>query len=86
MVKKRVLAYASRTLSALERVYSVTRKGLLAVVFGLKHFRQYLIGRKFVIRTDHAAIQWIQRTPELMPQAGRWLAIMEEFDFSVQHR
>jgi len=55
--QERVLAYASRTLSAPERVYRVTRKEMLAVVFGLKHFRQYLIGRKFVIRTDHAAIQ-----------------------------
>ena len=84
--EERVLAYASRTLSAPERVYSVTRKELLAVVFGLKHFRPYLIGRRFVIRTDHAAIQWIRRTPEPMAQAGRWLAIMEEFDFTVQHR
>jgi len=81
--QEKVLGYASQTLSAPERVYSVTRKELLAVIFGLKHFRQYLIGRKFVIRIDHAAIQWIRRTPEPMAQAGRWLAIMEEFDFSV---
>ena len=84
--QEKMLAYASRTLSTPERVYSVTRKKLLAVVFGLKHFQQYLIGRKFVIRTDHAAIQWIRRTPEPMAQAGRWLVIMEEFDFTVQHR
>jgi len=73
-------------LSAPERVYSVTKKELLAVVLGLKYFRQYLISHKFVICTDHAAIQWIRRTPEPMAQAGRWLAIMEEFDFTVQHR
>ena len=84
--EERVLAYASRTLSAPERVYSVTRKELLAVVYGLKHFRQYLIGHKFVIRSDHASLQWIRRTPEPMAQAGRWLAIIEEFDFTVQHR
>jgi len=84
--EERVLAYASRTLTAPERVYSVTRKELLAVVYGLKHFRQYLIGQKFVIRSDHAAWQWLRRTPEPMAQAGRWLAIMKEFEFTVQHR
>jgi len=52
----------------------------------LKRFRQYLIGRKFVIRTDHSALQWFRRTPEPIAQAGRWLAIMEEFQFEVQHR
>jgi len=35
--------------------YCVTRKELLAIVHFAKHFRQYLLGRQFVIRTDHAA-------------------------------
>ena len=83
---ERVLAYASRTLSAAEKNYSITRKELLAVIFGLKKFRPYLIGRRFVIRSDHAALQWLRQTPEPMAQAGRWLAVMEEFDFDVQHR
>lgn len=84
--EERVLAYASRSLNAAERNYSITRKELLAVIFGLKRFRQYLIGRKFIIRTDHSALQWLRRTPEPIAQAGRWLATMEEFDFTVQHR
>ena len=83
---ERVLAYASRTLSAAERNYSITRKELLAVIFGLKKFRPYLIGRRFTVRTDHAALKWLRQTPEPMAQAGRWLAVMEEFDFDVQHR
>ena len=83
--QEKVLAYASRTLSVPKRVYSVTKQ-LLAVVFGLKHFRQYLIGLKFVIRSDHRAIQWIRRIFKSMAQAGRWLAIMVKFDFTVQHR
>jgi len=35
-------------------------------VFGLKTFRQYLLGRGFVVRTDHAALQWLRKTPEPM--------------------
>ena len=84
--EERVIAYASRSLSSTERNYSITRKELLAVIFGLKRFRQYLIGRKFTIRTDHSALQWLRRTPEPIAQAGRWLAIMEQFDFTVVHR
>jgi len=59
-----VLAYASRTLSRPERNYDVTRRELLAVVCGLKNYRQYLLGRHFVIRTDHSALQSLRRTAE----------------------
>ena len=79
-------AYASRRLQAPELNYETTRKELLAVVYGLKEFRQYLHGRHITIRTDHAALSWLRRTPEPMPQMARWLAFIEEFDYEVQHR
>ena len=41
-----VLAYASRTLSGAERNYDVTRRELLAVVYGLKVYRQYSQSRQ----------------------------------------
>ena len=63
-----VLAYASRTLSKQERNYNVTRRELLGIVYGLKAYRQYLLGRQFVIRTDHSALQSLRRTPEPIGQ------------------
>ena len=78
--EEKVIAFASRTLSKPELKYEVTRKELLAVVNGLKQFRQYLL------RTDHAALSWLRRTPEPMPQLARWLTFIEQFDYEVQHR
>jgi len=83
---ERVIAYASRTMTKSERHYETTRKELLAVIFGLKQFRQYLLGRHFVIRTDHAALSWLRKTPEPMPQLARWLTLIEQFDYEVVHR
>ena len=51
--KEHLIAYASKTLSKCERRYCVTRKELLAVVNYVKHFRHYLYGKKFTLRTDH---------------------------------
>jgi len=83
---ERVIAYASRGLDKREINYCVTRKELLAVVYSLKYFKQYLLGRPFRIRTDHAPLTWFRRTPEPVGQQARWLEIMEEYTFTIEHR
>ena len=83
---ERVIAYASRKLDRREMNYCVTRKELLAVVYFLRYFRQHLLGRKFRIRSDHSALMWLKHTPDPIGQQARWLKIMEEFDFSIEHR
>ena len=84
--QERVVAYASRVLSKAERQYSVTRKELLAVVTFVKHFRHYLLGRHFVVRTDHSSLQWLYNFKEPEGQTARWLESLQEFDFEVIHR
>src|SRR6218665_441189 len=84
--QEKVICYASRLLSTAERNYNVTRRELLAVIYFLKEFRQYLLGRKFLLRIDHSALQWLRRTPEPIGQQARWLETIEEFDFEICHR
>jgi len=83
---ERVIAYASRTLQKPEKNYETTRKELLAIVFALKHFRQYLLGRPFVTRGDHSALSWLRRTPEPLHPLARWLTLIEQYDYKVVHR
>ena len=80
---ERVVAYAGRALSRGEVNYCVTRKELLAIVYFVDYFRQYLLGRSFEIRTDHAALSWLKRTPEPIGQNARWLEILGEYDYHV---
>ena len=84
--EERVISYASKSLEKRERNYCVTRKELLAVVHFLKYIKQYLLGRKFRVRTDHAALTWLKKTPEPIGQQARWLEQMQEYDFSIEHR
>jgi len=82
----RVIGYASKVFIGTEKRYCITRKELAAMVFGLKHYRQYLLGRKFVIRTDHAALSYLMTAKDLIGQQARWVNLMSEFDFTIQHR
>jgi len=81
-----VVAYASRLLTKPERRYCVTRRELLAVVTFTKHFRPYLLGKHFTLRTDHGSLQWLYNFKEPEGQMARWLQTLQEFDFQIVHR
>ena len=81
-----VLAYASRSLSKPERRYCVTRRELLATVYFTKHFRHYLLGRHFTLRTDHCSLVWLKNFKEPEGQLARWLECLQEFDCEIVHR
>ena len=80
------VAYASRSLTKAERNYCVTRRELLAVVTFLQHFRPYLLGSHFTIRTDHGALVWLQKFKDPEGQVARWVQKLQEYHFTVKHR
>ena len=80
------VAFASRSLTKTQRRYCTTRRELLAVVSFVRHFRHFLLGRKFLIRTDHSSLRWIMSFREPTDQMARWLEILSQFDFVIQHR
>jgi transposase InsO family protein len=85
--QERVIAYYSKTLNRAERNYCVTRRELYAVVQAIRHFHPYLSGRPFLVRTDHAALQWLRSLRDTAEgQLARWLERLAAYDFSVQHR
>ncbi|CAH8536658.1 unnamed protein product [Dicrocoelium dendriticum] len=84
--KEPVIAYASRSLSQRERNYCATRKEMLALIFFIKQFRHYLLGRKFIVRTDHQSLVWLQNFRDPEGQIARWQEQLQEYDFECHHR
>ena len=83
---ERVIGYYSKTLNKAERNYCVTRRELLAIVVSVKHFHHYLMGKKFLVRTDHGALRWLMNFKNPEAQVARWIEILGSYNFDIEHR
>jgi hypothetical protein len=83
----RTLAYASRPLKKAESNYSATKLELLGVVYAVRKFQQYVLGRRFVLLTYHQALRWLFTSmPKLDGILARWVLFLSGFDMAVIYR
>lgn len=83
---EKVIAYASRTLSAPERNYTVTEKECLAIIWGIRKMRHYIEGYHFVIVTDHQSLKWLNSIQSPSGRIARWALEMMQFDYEIRYR
>jgi hypothetical protein len=81
-----VCAYASRVLRGAEKNLSVTEKECLAVIYGLREFRVYLLGSKFTLYTDHIALTWLLNIKEPVGKLYRWAVLIQQYDFDIIYK
>ena len=65
--------------------YCVTRKEMLAMAQFIRYFHSYLLGHSITVRTDHAALKWLQLFKKPEGQVMRWLEQLQEYKFTTQH-
>lgn len=80
-----VIAYASRALNKAERNYCTMERELLAIVWGVQHFRPYLYSRKFVIYTDHRPLIYLFSLINPSSRLTKFRLILEEYDFKIMY-
>ena len=56
------ISYASRFLTELESKYSINELEILAVVWSVEHFKNYVYGVSFGIVSDHKALQSVLKS------------------------
>ena len=75
------IAFVSRTLATAERNYSQLDKEGLAIVFAVKRFHNYLMGRSFVICSDHKPLLHLFGEKQGIPaMASARLAMGTDFE------
>ena len=70
--KELPVGFYSRKLTAAEQNYAAIELEGLAVVAAILQFEVYLIGRHFVVQTDHRALTFLDSAKHLNPRLTRW--------------
>jgi hypothetical protein len=68
-----------------ERNYATHDMELAKSVHALKMWRNYLMGRKFELSTDHSGLKYLFGHPTLNSRQVRWLEFLSEYDFDIKH-
>jgi Reverse transcriptase (RNA-dependent DNA polymerase)/RNase H-like domain found in reverse transcriptase len=84
--KEIVIAYASRTMNEAEQKYPITDMECLAIVWAIKYFHKFLIGGKFKVITDHAALKGLMDAKIPKGRRARWVMELQQYSFDVIHR
>ena len=84
--KTRVIRYAARSLTSVERRYSQTEKEALGLVWACETFHPYVYGLEFELVTDHKPLEVIY-SPSSRPCARieRWVLRMQAYKFRIVH-
>ena len=85
---EKVVAYASRAPTEVEKRYSQTEKEALAITWGVEHFHLYLYGNEFTLVTDHKPLEVIYGSRKSKPSARieRWVLWLQPYSFKVVYK
>ena len=80
-----VISYASKKLLPRERNYSTIEAEVLAIVFGVQKFRQWIIAREVHVYTDHRALLWLNSIMKHSSRLARWALIFQEYNIKTNY-
>ena len=80
------VAYFSKKLLPREEKYAIIEKECLAIKLAVEAFSIYLLGRHFVIQTDHRSLEWLDRLKASNAKLTRWSLALQPYHFTVEHR
>jgi hypothetical protein len=81
----RIVSYASAKFTPAESKYHSNEQECLAVVWTLKKYRALLEDNRFTLRTDNAALTWLDRVQDERGKLTRWAMLLKRFSFDVEH-
>jgi hypothetical protein len=57
---------------------------MLAIMHALTKFRQYLVGNRFKVKTDHNSLRFLMEKKELSERQQKWISKIQAWDFEIE--
>ena len=80
------IAYFSKGLSPRHHSLSTYAKELMAVVLAVEKWRPYLLGRHFIIKTDHFSLKYLLGQKFTTVFQSKWLPKLMGYDHEIHYR
>ncbi|KAG9453182.1 hypothetical protein H6P81_006086 [Aristolochia fimbriata] len=86
MQDSRPITYISQALSERGRAKSVYERELMAIVLAVQKWRHYLLGRKFIIKTNQRSLKFLMDQHTLDVEQQKWVFKLLGFDFEIHYK
>ena len=80
------IAYLSRTLALKQQALSAYEKEFLAAVLAMEKWRPYLLGRHFIIKTNHSSLKYLMEQKITTTFQSKWLPKLMGFNNKIVYK
>ena len=82
---KHPIAYYSKTLGVRASNKAIYEKELMAIVFAILKWKHYLLGRRFIVRTDQRSLKHLLGQREVNNDYQKWVVKLMGLDFAIEY-
>ncbi|GBG78069.1 hypothetical protein CBR_g26006 [Chara braunii] len=83
--KLRRIEYMSKKMPPKKPAKSTYERELYALYKALVHWRHFLLGRFFYLRTGHQTLKWIKPQLALSDALKRWIEVIDQYAFKLEY-
>jgi len=79
------IVFESKNISQPEGLYSIYENKILAIMHALTKFIQYLVGSKFMVKTDYNSLKYFLEQKDLSECQKKWVKKVQTFNFDIEY-
>ena len=77
------IAFVAKKFSDAAKKWSTIEQEAYGIFYAIKTLSYYLIGREFIVETDHNNLLWMESSE--VPKIVRWRIFLQAFNFKLRH-